>query len=174
MKKTQPNPDIAGLVIAVQHQISSLERKVDLLISKASGQPPAFQHTVKTFQPAVERQAHQPLSQHPQQPQPRPTGKEPQKFNRILHKAICADCKKECEVPFKPSQDRPVYCKGCFSARKKNGTFNIRPAVQAPQPERPAKPEKRDEPQTKARPKKRPQDKSRQAKRPAAKKKKRG
>ncbi|MDD5681408.1 MAG: hypothetical protein PHI59_09245, partial [Candidatus Omnitrophica bacterium] len=25
---------------------------------------------------------------------------------------------KECEVPFKPSGDRPVYCKECFSKRK--------------------------------------------------------
>jgi CxxC-x17-CxxC domain-containing protein len=37
---------------------------------------------------------------------------------RQMHKATCADCKKECEVPFKPSGDRPVYCKECFSKRK--------------------------------------------------------
>ena len=38
--------------------------------------------------------------------------------SREMHKAVCADCKKECEVPFKPSGDRPVYCKDCFSKRK--------------------------------------------------------
>jgi len=38
--------------------------------------------------------------------------------SREMHKATCADCKKECEVPFKPSGDRPVYCKDCFSKRK--------------------------------------------------------
>lgn len=37
---------------------------------------------------------------------------------REMHKAICEECKKECEVPFKPSGDRPVYCKECFSKRK--------------------------------------------------------
>jgi len=37
---------------------------------------------------------------------------------REMHKAICADCKKECEVPFKPREDRPVYCKECFSKHK--------------------------------------------------------
>jgi len=37
---------------------------------------------------------------------------------REMHKAICAECKKECDVPFKPSGDRPVYCKDCFSKRK--------------------------------------------------------
>ena len=40
---------------------------------------------------------------------------------REMHKATCADCKKECEVPFKPSGDRPVYCRECFSKRKNEG-----------------------------------------------------
>jgi len=35
-----------------------------------------------------------------------------------FHKATCAECKKECEVPFKPSGDRPVYCKDCFAKRR--------------------------------------------------------
>ncbi|HLC31886.1 MAG TPA: CxxC-x17-CxxC domain-containing protein [Candidatus Nanoarchaeia archaeon] len=33
---------------------------------------------------------------------------------REMHKATCADCKKECEVPFKPTEGRPVYCKDCY------------------------------------------------------------
>lgn len=40
---------------------------------------------------------------------------------REMHKATCAECKKECEVPFKPREDRPVYCKDCFSKRKDAG-----------------------------------------------------
>ena len=40
---------------------------------------------------------------------------------REMHKATCAECKKECEVPFKPRDDRPVYCKDCFSKRKNEG-----------------------------------------------------
>jgi CxxC-x17-CxxC domain-containing protein len=36
-----------------------------------------------------------------------------------MHKAVCADCHKECEVPFKPRQDRPVYCRDCFQKHKK-------------------------------------------------------
>ena len=39
---------------------------------------------------------------------------------RGKHKATCAECKQECEVPFKPSGDRPVYCKACFSKRKES------------------------------------------------------
>ena len=38
---------------------------------------------------------------------------------REMHKAVCADCKNECEVPFKPSEDRPVYCKECFGKHRK-------------------------------------------------------
>ncbi len=38
---------------------------------------------------------------------------------REMHKAVCADCGKECEVPFKPSGDRPVYCRECFQKHKK-------------------------------------------------------
>ncbi|MCK4670578.1 MAG: hypothetical protein KAT43_05235 [Nanoarchaeota archaeon] len=42
-------------------------------------------------------------------------------FNRDpkkMHKAICAECHKECEVPFKPTEGKPVYCKECFEKRK--------------------------------------------------------
>jgi CxxC-x17-CxxC domain-containing protein len=30
--------------------------------------------------------------------------------------ATCAECQKECQVPFKPSGDRPVYCFDCNKA----------------------------------------------------------
>ena len=38
---------------------------------------------------------------------------------REMHKAICSECKKECEVPFKPTEGKPVFCKECFSKRRK-------------------------------------------------------
>ncbi len=34
--------------------------------------------------------------------------------NRTMHKATCADCGNECEVPFKPTEGRPVYCRDCY------------------------------------------------------------
>lgn len=42
---------------------------------------------------------------------------------REMHKAVCSECGKECEVPFKPSNDkdgnpRPVYCKECYATKK--------------------------------------------------------
>jgi CxxC-x17-CxxC domain-containing protein len=38
---------------------------------------------------------------------------------REMHKATCSECGKECEVPFKPSGDRPVYCKECFMKKRR-------------------------------------------------------
>lgn len=40
---------------------------------------------------------------------------------REMHKTTCGECNKECEVPFKPRGDRPVYCRDCFSRRKNEG-----------------------------------------------------
>ncbi len=36
-----------------------------------------------------------------------------------MHKAVCADCGEECEVPFEPKEGRPVYCRDCFQKHKK-------------------------------------------------------
>ena len=36
---------------------------------------------------------------------------------REMHKATCAECKQECEVPFKPNGEKPVYCRDCFNKR---------------------------------------------------------
>jgi len=38
--------------------------------------------------------------------------------NREIHQAVCADCKEECTVPFKPDQNRPVYCRECYQKRR--------------------------------------------------------
>ena len=35
-----------------------------------------------------------------------------------MHKAVCAECGQECEVPFKPSEDRPVYCRECYRKKR--------------------------------------------------------
>lgn len=32
----------------------------------------------------------------------------------LMHKAICSRCGNECELPFKPSGDKPVFCSKCF------------------------------------------------------------
>ncbi len=53
-----------------------------------------------------------------------------------MHKAICADCGTSCEVPFKPSGNRPVLCSNCFKGkddsipRQSNGRDFARPRFQ--------------------------------------------
>jgi len=38
-----------------------------------------------------------------------------------MFSATCAECQKTCEVPFRPSGDKPVYCSYCFSKHKEDG-----------------------------------------------------
>ena len=37
---------------------------------------------------------------------------------RQMFTVTCAECGKETEVPFEPKNDRPVYCRDCFQARR--------------------------------------------------------
>ncbi len=41
------------------------------------------------------------------------------RFQREMHKATCAECGQECEVPFKPTEGKPVYCRDCFKSKKR-------------------------------------------------------
>jgi len=34
--------------------------------------------------------------------------------DRQMYKAVCSNCGKECEVPFRPTGSKPVYCSDCF------------------------------------------------------------
>lgn len=61
-----------------------------------------------------------------------------QRQERTLYEAVCADCHKICEVPFRPSEVRPVYCKECFAKRKsgslRHGMPVLTPVVLTPKP----------------------------------------
>lgn len=37
---------------------------------------------------------------------------------REMHKAVCSECGQECEVPFKPTEGKPVFCKECYRSKK--------------------------------------------------------
>lgn len=38
--------------------------------------------------------------------------------DREMYPAVCAECGKETTVPFKPNNDKPVYCKDCYQNRR--------------------------------------------------------
>lgn len=37
---------------------------------------------------------------------------------REMHPAVCDSCGKQTEVPFVPTQGKPVYCRECFAAQR--------------------------------------------------------
>lgn len=113
MKKSKAKYDVAEILTKIQDQLVLLDRKIDILFSKASTRP-----------------SEAPEPQRPVQNQ-RP--------ERQYYHAICADCRKPCEVPFRPTGDRPVYCKACFAKRKNNNmpmkpAFEKRPVVAEKKP----------------------------------------
>ena len=44
--------------------------------------------------------------------------KQNQITDREVFTAVCANCGKEAKVPFRPREDRPVYCSECFAKMK--------------------------------------------------------
>ena len=125
MKKHLQNESvIVGLITKIQEQLTLLDKKVDTLINRSLPKPPEVKSSPKPFQ--------QPVNTHVQA-----RGRQDNRYrDRVMYKAICADCKKECEVPFRPSGDRPVYCQECFSRRKAGNSFKAnmdnRPKETAP------------------------------------------
>ena len=35
-----------------------------------------------------------------------------------MHRAVCSKCGRDCEVPFRPTGDKPIYCNDCFGANR--------------------------------------------------------
>ncbi|MCZ6697378.1 MAG: zinc-ribbon domain containing protein [Planctomycetota bacterium] len=44
----------------------------------------------------------------------RPGGSADRRPQREFHEVVCAECGTTTTVPFKPTGDRPVYCRDCF------------------------------------------------------------
>jgi len=96
--------DVVGLITTLVQRLVSLEAKMDTLLSRTSQRPVEAPRPQQMQAPAAQQR----------------------RDVRTMYKVICADCRKECEVPFRPSGDRPVYCKECYSKRKSSGTFKPR------------------------------------------------
>lgn len=41
-----------------------------------------------------------------------------EKRDVVMHQATCTNCGNGCEVPFKPTGDKPVLCRDCFVPKK--------------------------------------------------------
>jgi CxxC-x17-CxxC domain-containing protein len=42
-----------------------------------------------------------------------------ERTTREMFPAVCAACGKQTTVPFKPSSEKPVFCKECFQSRNR-------------------------------------------------------
>ena len=49
----------------------------------------------------------------------RDRGRDRRSERREMHQAICDKCGKDCEVPFKPTQGKPIYCDDCFKDKSR-------------------------------------------------------
>ena len=104
-------PDLIGVMLKVAERLEALEKKMEIVITHTSVRPSVTQDVSRASSNPIPAQSS---AQSGQVPHHGPK-------ERVLHKAVCADCKKDCEVPFKPSGERPVYCKECFKKRRTNG-----------------------------------------------------
>jgi CxxC-x17-CxxC domain-containing protein len=39
--------------------------------------------------------------------------------DRQMYDATCAKCGQPCQVPFKPTEGRPVYCRNCYKPKSR-------------------------------------------------------
>jgi CxxC-x17-CxxC domain-containing protein len=115
-KAPKVDPFVEGLMGKLLERLTNLEHKMDKVLSQTAKSGPAGA-------------GHQP--QQPQQQQQPPRPKE-----RQMYEAICANCAKVCEVPFRPSENRAVYCKVCFAQKKgqPHGMPILRPVAVPPKP----------------------------------------
>jgi len=43
-----------------------------------------------------------------------------------MHKATCSNCGNICEVPFRPTGDKPVFCNDCFKNKREGSSRNFK------------------------------------------------
>lgn len=119
------DPYLEGLMAKLLEHLVGVEKKLDTVIAQTAGKPAGNGDPSKPFQS--------------------PEANYPPRRDRVLYEAVCADCHKVCEVPFRPSEDRPVYCKECFAKRKSlptgrqaagsgKGPIVLTPVALAPKP----------------------------------------
>ena len=105
-------PGVADTINKMQQQLNAMEKKLDILIGQSSKRP---------FEKSYVQRPPRSFDRPPRHD----SGRQGNGFReRTFTRVTCSNCSKECEIPFKPSGGRPVYCKECFSKRKQNSQFS--------------------------------------------------
>lgn len=111
------DPYLDGLMSKLMERLGALERKMDTVIAHTTAS--------RGSQPAPQAQRPAAPQQVFSSPHPMAEPKNlPRHERRTMYEAVCADCSDPCEVPFRPSPDRAIYCKPCFAKRRAEGRVN--------------------------------------------------
>jgi len=102
-------PELVAVMTKFVERLEALEKKTDFLTGRVSSLPTEFRQILADLPRSVPSQS---LSR-PVESQLHHGVRE-----KVLYDAVCADCVKPCRVPFRPSENRPVYCPACFAIRK--------------------------------------------------------
>lgn len=135
-KNAVPEPQLPSLVEAmmkIADRLEALERKMDSVLGKIGSIQNARQESFgqqrqnfNTHHHSQGDRQHRPQNHQNNYNQNQGTSGQNynqggQAMSRSLYPATCADCGVRCEVPFKPTGERPTYCKECFAKRKSGG-----------------------------------------------------
>ncbi len=124
----QVDPYLEGLMAKLLDRLTGLERKLDTVIAQTAAKPSGSANggAPRPPQNQGQNQDRNLNQQRPNAPRPPQENQNQQpRRDRTMYEAICAECQKVCEVPFRPAEGRAVYCKECFGKRK--GGQGVRP-----------------------------------------------
>lgn len=108
--------DLVSAMAKIAERLENLEKRMDQVVHQISGVPALVSvQKIERTHGGPERRPEHTGSNHPHNHQ-----QNNNRHERLMYKAVCADCRKDCEVPFKPSGDRLIYCKECFAVRNAN------------------------------------------------------
>jgi CxxC-x17-CxxC domain-containing protein len=106
-------PELVTVLAKLVERIETVEKKVDLVAGRVAALPSEIGNLVQSGP-----RSGQQLSQVQPAQRPAVSGQNQVPREKILYEAVCADCRKNCKVPFRPSPGRPIYCPECFAIRK--------------------------------------------------------
>jgi CxxC-x17-CxxC domain-containing protein len=102
-------PDTDNLLYKINQRLEFLEKKIDMLVNRSS----TGDIVSRARAPLVPSRGQERYGFHRERSD---SFSEKREFTKVQ----CAGCGNECEVPFKPTGDRPVYCRVCFAKQKDN------------------------------------------------------
>ena len=99
----------------VQEEVEE-EKEADEKPEVEATEEPEAKEEAAVESEAEEPKADQPVEDKAASGEATPAGVDQQ--GRQLYNVKCSNCGRDTQVPFKPSGDRPVYCRDCYMQKK--------------------------------------------------------